>query len=79
MDSYFKELLGSPADSKPAVSANPPPAPHESWCYRTLGKVDCYDRPLPGEASRLVSVDPPSRMPLNREAYANDTLDAARK
>ncbi len=43
---------------------------HESWCYKTLGQIDCYPKPqrLPPES--LVSVDPPSRFPTSREAYA---------
>ena len=24
------------------------------WCYRSLGEVNCYDRPIEGEAAQLV-------------------------
>lgn len=43
---------------------------HETWCYRTLGSIDCYPGPqrLPPES--LVSVDPPSRFPLTRADHA---------
>ena len=31
------------------------------YCYRTLGKVNCYSTPLPGrEANRLVGFDGPA-------------------
>lgn len=41
----------------------PPPPPPTSYCYRTLGKVNCYSQPLPGsEANRLVGYQgPPPR------------------
>lgn len=41
-------------------SAPPPPT---SYCYRTIGKVNCYSQPLPGnEANRLVGYQgPPPR------------------
>lgn len=46
-----------PKAEEPAV---PPPT---SYCYRTLGKVNCYSQPLPGsEANRLVGFQgPPPR------------------
>lgn len=41
----------------------PPPPPPPSYCYRTLGKVNCYSQPLPGnEANRLIGYQgPPPR------------------
>jgi len=50
--------------------------PHESWCYSSLGAIECYPAPqnLPPES--LVSVDPPSRFPMTREEYRKD-LNAA--
>ncbi len=41
-------------------AAEPPPT---SYCYRTIGKVNCYSQPLPGsEANRLVGYQgPPPR------------------
>ncbi len=43
---------------------------HETWCYKTLGAIDCYPGPqrLPPES--LVSVDPPDRFPLSRADHA---------
>ncbi len=49
----------------------------ESWCYRTLGKVDCFPAPqsqYPAES--LVSVDPPWRYPPTREAYVKELAKA---
>lgn len=45
---------------KPAEPAPPPPT---SYCYRTIGKVNCYSQPLPGsEANRLIGYQgPPPR------------------
>lgn len=41
----------------------PPAPPAPSYCYRTIGKVNCYSQPLPGtEANRLVGYQgPPPR------------------
>ena len=43
--------------------AEPPPPPPTSYCYRTIGAVNCYSQPLPGsEANRLVGYQgPPPR------------------
>ena len=45
---------------KDEPAAPPPPT---SYCYRTIGKVNCYSQPLPGsEANRLVGYQgPPPR------------------
>lgn len=44
-------------------------AEHESWCYETLGYVECYDAPQAGRGNGLVSVEPQNRYPLNPRAY----------
>ena len=32
--------------------------PQSVYCYRTIGKVNCYSQPLPGqEANRLIGYD----------------------
>ena len=32
--------------------------PQPVYCYRTIGKVNCYSQPLPGqEANRLIGYD----------------------
>lgn len=63
---------------RPAAPAKPYTVlpPHENWCYSTLGQIECYPTPqrLPPES--LVSVDPPSRFPLTREAYAQAVTEA---
>ncbi len=45
---------------KPEAPSAPPPP---SYCYRTIGKVNCYSQPLPGnEANRLIGYQgPPPR------------------
>ena len=48
----------------------------ESWCYKTLGRIDCYPVPQRMPAESLVSVDPPSRFPASREAYAKALADS---
>ena len=60
-----------PADLPPADRADQI-APHESWCYRTLGTIDCYVEPQDTPASRLVMVDPANRYPLTARAYRAD-------
>ena len=42
---------------------------HESWCYETLGQIDCYVQPQPQLGSRLINVDPQARYPLTKEEY----------
>ncbi|HAX90592.1 MAG TPA: hypothetical protein DCY07_00060 [Rhodospirillaceae bacterium] len=58
---------GKPA--KPAKAYSVLPA-HENWCYSTLGAIECYPAPQRFPPESLVSVDPPSRFPLTREAHA---------
>lgn len=33
--------------------------PQTAFCYKTLGEVSCYDRPIPGEERRLVGMQMP--------------------
>lgn len=49
---------------------------HRSWCYETLGKVDCYTSPQDFPEDRLVSVYPPSQHPLTAEEYAKDIAES---
>jgi len=49
--------------------------PHEAWCYSTMAKVDCYPGPQRVPPESLVNVDPPSRYPLTRAAYAKALAD----
>ena len=39
------------------------------WCYRTIGRPDCYPAPIPSEAHRLIEggPQPPAPMPLGDE------------
>jgi hypothetical protein len=41
----------------------------ESWCYTTLAQADCYDKPQDVDGGGLISVDPPSRIPMTHEEY----------
>ncbi len=71
-----------PDDLPPADTATQM-GQHESWCYHTLGTIECYDAPQDTPPGRLVNVDPPNRYPLNRKAYAesleqNQQAEAAR-
>ncbi len=50
--------------------------PHESWCYNTLGQIECYPAPQNFPPESLVSVDPPSRFPLTREDHAKALREA---
>lgn len=43
---------GEPA--APVVAEQAKPMPGRPYCYRTLGNVDCYARPLPDAESRRV-------------------------
>lgn len=42
---------------------------HESWCYQSLGQIDCYVQPQPDRGSQLVNVDPQSRLPLTEAEH----------
>lgn len=47
-------------------------APQNIWCYRTVGRPDCYPEPLPGEEYRLIEggVQPPPPPHLPKPATA---------
>lgn len=57
------------SDSAPLAEGNSGWTSHESWCYQTLGAVECHPRPVSGSAGRLVNVDPPSRYPMSEEDH----------
>ena len=79
MDSYFKGLLdpdGAAAEKSTRAAAQI--QPHESWCYKTLGRVDCYTTPQSAEAERLIGVDPPAVMPTTKEGHADAALARAK-
>lgn len=43
---------------------------HQSWCYNTLGYVECYAHPQKDIAyERLVNVDPQNLYPVDLQAY----------
>lgn len=53
-----------PPEFRQRAEVAPPPAPEPRYCYRTLGKVNCYAQPLDGsEANRLVGYEGPSPRP----------------
>lgn len=43
--------------TKDAPATPEPPMPQ--WCYKTLAQIDCYDKPHPEAAARLVTPPPP--------------------
>ena len=54
----------------------PPPAdtahqiaPHESWCYETMGYAECYTTAQNTDPNRLINVDPQNRYPLTNHDY----------
>ena len=55
--------------SPPAANTQDQIAEHESWCYSTMGDVQCYPRAQDVSPGRLINVDPPSRYPLDTVAY----------
>ncbi len=61
-----------PGDPPPADHANDIPA-HESWCYRTMGDVECFAKAqreaLP---ESLINVDPQNRYPLTAQEYRDE-------
>lgn len=49
------EVFGKNQEPKNVVAAEP------RYCYRTIGKVNCYTQPLEGqEANRLIGYDGPA-------------------
>ena len=59
----------------------PPPdladqiAPHESWCYESLGYAECYAHPQENAGNRLINVDPANRYPLTPRAYYETVVE----
>ena len=50
-----EELFGKQEEAKPVAASEP------RYCYRTIGKVNCYPEPLEGnEANRLVGYSGPA-------------------
>ena len=79
IDNYFKELIdpdGVAAEKSARAAAQI--QPHESWCYKTLGRVDCYTTQQSAEAERLIGVDPPAHMPVTKEGHADAALARAK-
>jgi hypothetical protein len=46
--------------------------PAEEWCYKTLGKVDCYPTAQKTLPERLQGVHPPDRRPQTRQDYEKE-------
>ena len=57
-----------PGDLPPADTRHQIP-PHESWCYHTLGEVQCYPHAQDIPAERLINVEPQNLYPLDLQAY----------
>ena len=57
------DSVGSVFESSEDESSKPAPPPSPRYCYRTIGKVQCYAQPLSAsESNRLVGYDgPPPR------------------
>lgn len=54
---------GFKPDSQDIVSSNwatnsPPETPEQLYCYKTLGELMCYKKPLTNSGDRLVGVQP---------------------
>jgi hypothetical protein len=67
--------LTKPDTPAAADTANQIPE-HESWCYRTMGFVECYSQPQDVPATRLVNVDPANRYPLTARSYNEAVMQA---
>jgi hypothetical protein len=52
----------------PAPAEDPAKLP-EVWCYRTIGKPDCYATPQPDMQDRLIAVQPYEKFPNTAEDY----------
>ena len=62
-------VYASKPDELPPADLATAAAPHETWCYKTLGTVDCYAQPQTNQAGRLINVDPENRFPMTTQAY----------
>jgi hypothetical protein len=56
-------------DEGPPADVEDQTAPHESWCYETMGYAECYAHPKIGADNRLINVDPQNRYPLTHADY----------
>ena len=62
-------------DEQPPADTADQIAPHESWCYETLGYPECFPRAQNVDANRLINVDPENRYPLTPQAYKDAVLE----
>ena len=62
-------LFNKPGQQGTVMSKEDPLPEHQSWCYQTLGAIDCYAHPQNFPPGRLVNVSPQSRYPLTAEEY----------
>ncbi|MCL2469659.1 MAG: hypothetical protein FWF24_05455 [Alphaproteobacteria bacterium] len=51
----------------------------ERWCYRSLGRIECYKEIQDFPPDTLFTVDPPSRQPMSRQAYEEELAKKARQ
>jgi hypothetical protein len=56
-------------DELPPADVADQTAPHESWCYETMGQPECYAHPQIGADNRLIMADPANKYPLTHAAY----------
>ncbi len=63
-----------PGEPPPADTADQI-APHESWCYMTMGDAQCYSHPQDVPPDRLINVDPANQYPLDLPAYHNAVIE----
>mgnify|MGYP003673496824 CR=1 FL=1 len=53
-----------PLQTTARAQQEPAPQPDPIYCYKTLGKINCYTQPLDGsEANRLVGFEGPAPRP----------------
>jgi hypothetical protein len=60
---YTKPATPPPADTAAQI------APHENWCYATMGYPECYPQAQNVQPDRLINVDPQNRYPLTTHDY----------
>lgn len=60
-DAVQSTVQGVKTAFEPPKEPEPTPQAPPRYCYRTLGKVNCYTQPLPAsEANRLVGYEGPA-------------------
>jgi len=62
-------MTSTKRDAGPPADIADQTAPHESWCYETMGYPECYSHPQIGADNRLINVDPANKFPLTAAAY----------